>query len=712
MTLTGSAALQVVPRLRWAVPLNRLATVVLSPATSVVEAGVERAYTATGYDSHHRLLGDVTALTTFSIGPDGSCVRLACTAAATGPHTVTGTVDVRGRQVVGTADLLVTPRLGGLLVRPADALVEVGHGIRYTATGLDAGGRPVIDLTSWAVFTVGPSGSCVVSTCTPTRTGEHVVTSTVDLGDRDVSGTASLRAIPPITGLRILPAAATLTAGDAITFTVQGLDAAGLAVVDLTDEAVVRIDPDGSCDGATCTATRAGPHTVAATVTLGDRDVTGSVPLVVAAGPLTTLTVAPAGSVGAGTPRTFRATGSDAWGNPLGDLTGEATFTIAPDGSCSGATCTATRAGAHTVTGSVERDGRTVSGSVAVDVTPGPTSALTVTPSGPVTAGRAREFRAAGSDAYGNPTGDVTGRTTFTIAPDGGCDGAECTAATAGPHTVTGTLDEDGRQVTGSVLVDVADGSPSPDPSPSPAPTPSPEPPPPTPTPSPTPTPLPPTLTTLVVQAAGPVTAGAPQQYRAFGKDATGTSLGEVTDLTTFAMAPDGSCSGASCTTTTAGGHTVTGTVDVAGRRVSGTRRGRRAARGPRHPRRRPARSRHPRPGPPLRADRVRRVGEPGGRPRGSHHVADRTRRVLQRRHLLRDPAGAAHRHRRRHRRQHHRQRARRAARGGGAGRLAAAQPAHRRRPCRWAAGSPTPPPGWTPPGGRSSTSPATPGSR
>ena len=222
-------------------------------------------------------------------------MRAACTAATTGHHTVTGTVDVRGRQVTGTADLLVTPRLGGLVVRPADALVEVGHGIRYTATGLDAVGRPVIDLTSWAVFTVGPSGSCVVSTCTPARTGEHVVTGTVDLGDRDVSGTASLRAIPAISGLQVLPATATLTAGDAITFTVQGLDAAGLPVVDLTDEAVVGIDPDGSCDGATCTATRAGPHTVAATVTLGDREVTGSVPLVVTAGPLVTLTVAPAG---------------------------------------------------------------------------------------------------------------------------------------------------------------------------------------------------------------------------------------------------------------------------------------------------------------------------------------------------------------------------------------------------------------------------------
>jgi hypothetical protein len=38
--------------------------------------------------------------------------------------------------------------------------------------------------------------------------------------------------------------------------------------------------------------------------------------------------------------------------NSRGDVTGTATFSITPDGSCTGATCTATAPGPHTVTGS------------------------------------------------------------------------------------------------------------------------------------------------------------------------------------------------------------------------------------------------------------------------------------------------------------------------------------------------------------------------
>ena len=469
-TLTGTAALQVVPRIRWRVPLDRLATVELTPASSVVEVDGERAYTATGYDSDHRLLGDVTAVTAFEIGPDGSCAGATCTSGAAGPHTVTGTVDVRGRLVTGTASLLVVPRLSGLLVDPARAIVEVGHGIRYTTTGLDAVGRPVVDLTAWAHFTVGPDGACDGATCTPTAVGDHTVTAAVDLGAREVSGHASLRAIPEVSGLRLLPAGATLTAGDEVTFTIQGLDAGGNPVVDLTDEAVVRIAPDGSCDGAACTATRAGSHTVTATVVVGDREVTGSVPLTVAAGPPATLTVSPAGDLTAGERRSFHAVGEDAFGNPTGDLTAVTTFDIDPDGSCSDGLCTATRAGAHTVTGTVQLAGGTVRGSVTLDVVAAATAALTVTPAGPMTAGRSREYTATGVDEFGNPTGDVTSRTTFTITPDGGCTGATCTAAVPGVHTVTGSLEVGGRTVTGSVDVDVADGSPVPAPSPAPTP--------------------------------------------------------------------------------------------------------------------------------------------------------------------------------------------------------------------------------------------------
>jgi hypothetical protein len=61
------------------------------PASARVESGGSQAFTATGYDSSNNAVGDVTASTTFSISPDGSCAANVCTAVTGGAHTVSGT---------------------------------------------------------------------------------------------------------------------------------------------------------------------------------------------------------------------------------------------------------------------------------------------------------------------------------------------------------------------------------------------------------------------------------------------------------------------------------------------------------------------------------------------------------------------------------------------------------------------------------------------
>jgi hypothetical protein len=58
------------------------------------------------------------------------------------------------------------------------------------------------------------------------------------------------------------------------------------------------------------------------------------------------------------------AEGFDSFNNSLGDVTSATTFSIAPNGSCTGATCSATVAGAHTVTGN--DSGKTASASLQV----------------------------------------------------------------------------------------------------------------------------------------------------------------------------------------------------------------------------------------------------------------------------------------------------------------------------------------------------------
>src|SRR5207248_4598661 len=64
--------------------------IVISPQTATITAGGSQSYTAQAFDAGNNSLGDVTASTTFSISPNGSCTGNTCTATVAGAHTVTG----------------------------------------------------------------------------------------------------------------------------------------------------------------------------------------------------------------------------------------------------------------------------------------------------------------------------------------------------------------------------------------------------------------------------------------------------------------------------------------------------------------------------------------------------------------------------------------------------------------------------------------------
>src|SRR5947208_12435944 len=59
--------------------------------------------------------------------------------------------------------------------------------------------------------------------------------------------------------------------------------------------------------------------------------------------------------------------------------------------------------------------------------------------------------------------------------------------------------------------------------------------------------------------ASASVTAGVGQAFTAQGRERCENSLGDATTATTFSLAPAGSCTGASCTASVPGPHTVTG---------------------------------------------------------------------------------------------------------------------------------------------------------
>ena len=89
------------------------------------------------------------------------------------------------------------------------------------------------------------------------------------------------------------------------------------------------------------------------------------------------LALSPAtGTITSGGSQAYTAQGRDQYNNSLGDRTSTTSFTIAPNGSCTGATCTALQAGAHTVTGT--NTGKT--GTASLTVTAGTANHILITP--------------------------------------------------------------------------------------------------------------------------------------------------------------------------------------------------------------------------------------------------------------------------------------------------------------------------------------------
>src|SRR6266545_1435182 len=548
-TVSGTAALQVVPRHRRAGTVHRLASLELYPKSAAIESGAGISYIAYGYDADHHFLGDVTTFTVFSISPDGSCTGATCTATAPRPlvHTVTGTIRLKNRQVTGTATLLVVPRLAGLDVEPRKAALEIRHSVRYTAYGVGANGHRVADLTPYAQFFMSQPGSCTGAVCTPTEAGTYIVTGNVNLGDRTLSGRARLRVVPTITSLALYPGSATMSAGGKIAYHAKGLDEGGQPVVDLTADTVFSIDAPGSCAGNTCTATKAQKYNVIGTVQFMDRTITRTATLDVVAGPPANLVLdPPQATIIAGGAQVYHAYASDAYGNPLGEVTAKTVFTISPDGSCTGNTCTATSAQPrqHTVTGTLAAPNGQITATATLRVIAShglvrpPIISLQLSPqSAVIEAGGSVTYTATGSDNIGTRHVELAARTHLSISPDGSCTAATCTATRLGPHTVTGTVNIGNRTITGTANLLVVSR----------------------------------TLVSLrlnprsaVIHAHGKVT------YTATGLDSAHRAVVDLTAYTGLSSGPDGTCTHATCTAGKPGAHTVTGTVNFLSHTITG----------------------------------------------------------------------------------------------------------------------------------------------
>jgi hypothetical protein len=188
----------------------------------------------------------------------------------------------------------------------------------------------------------------------------------------------------------------------------------------------------------------AGTWTITTTDT-ADEFILGTSPGVkVNAAAIDHLALAPASaSIPQGGSQSYTATALDPYNNSLGDATSQTAFTITPDGSCAGATCTANVAGAHTVTGA--DGGRLGTTSLLVlDTTP-PDTAISSTPANPTNSNTAT-FSFTGTDNVTAP-----GSLAFLCQLDGGGFSAcasprSYTGLTEGSHTFqVAAVDEAGN---------------------------------------------------------------------------------------------------------------------------------------------------------------------------------------------------------------------------------------------------------------------------
>ena len=165
------------------------------------------------------------------------------------------------------------PAAASLTLAPASATAGVGTPHSLTATVKAANGKPVSDAAVTFSVTSGPHAGLTQQVKTDTD-GEATLTYIGDaLGTDSIqASTAALQSdvvtttwtVGPPHHIVVSPASATINAGGSQAYTVEAFDAINDSLGDVTNSTVFSILPDGSCAGASCTATVAGAHTVTA----------------------------------------------------------------------------------------------------------------------------------------------------------------------------------------------------------------------------------------------------------------------------------------------------------------------------------------------------------------------------------------------------------------------------------------------------------------
>src|SRR5581483_2542669 len=160
-----------------------------------------------------------------------------------------------------------------IVLSPSTASLPAGTTGSVTATVRDASNNPVSNAVVYFAFNSGPNagpagpvttdnnGQAVFTYVDNHGAGQDTIQATVN-GITATPVSITWTAPGPLDHIVVSPATATIASGGSQAYTAAAFDRFNNSIGDVTASTTFGITPDGSCTGASCTASVSGPHIV------------------------------------------------------------------------------------------------------------------------------------------------------------------------------------------------------------------------------------------------------------------------------------------------------------------------------------------------------------------------------------------------------------------------------------------------------------------
>jgi hypothetical protein len=216
---------------------------------------------------------------------------------------ISGVLAVGAGVLPATAGEVVQSEDSGWVLSPADAIIQPGESVTYTATLVDENGDPV-DPQPPAPYIGTDAGGDIEDgmTITAFSQGPRSVMAVSVVDGVEYFGATSLTVVGAPVSLNITPSASTVDKGGSLTFEVTGVDAWGTPV-DASAATLTSSVATDVVDGLSVTFPTASPHTITAELAGVSASVTVQV--------ISTAAATAASSSGSSDASTLAATGVD-----------------------------------------------------------------------------------------------------------------------------------------------------------------------------------------------------------------------------------------------------------------------------------------------------------------------------------------------------------------------------------------------------------------